>query len=176
MPTATKVLGDRLSPLDRRPRTFASPGEALRELAGAVSRTPVLASAYLQGGLEPELRERVMVAVSRVNACRGCTRVHERWAIRTGVTSKELEAIGQGDLAALDDRNRAAIVYATALAEARFRGPVGADLVADVAESLTASEMTAVEAVARVMCLANLSANTAESLVERLRAEVVGAD
>jgi len=38
--------------------------------------------------------------------------VHQRWALRAA----ELEAIGLGDLARLDDRSRAAIVYATALA------------------------------------------------------------
>jgi AhpD family alkylhydroperoxidase len=157
------------APLDRRPRTFASPAEALEDLTGVVLRTPALASAYLRGRLDPELRERVRVAVSRANACRGCTRAHERWAIRTGVTDEELEAIGLGDLAALDDRSRAAIVYATALAEAGFRGPVPADLAADVGDRLTARELAAVDAVARAISLANLSASTAESLIDRLR-------
>jgi AhpD family alkylhydroperoxidase len=73
--------------------------------------------------LDPMLRERIMVAVSRVNACAGCTTVHERWALRAGVSAAALEAIGLGDLARLDDRSRAAVVYATVLAGNRFRGP-----------------------------------------------------
>jgi AhpD family alkylhydroperoxidase len=123
-------------------------------------RAPVLAGVYLGGMLDPTLRERIMVAVSRVNACAGCTAVHERWALRAGVSAAELEAIGLGDLARLDDRSRAAIVYATALAENRFRGTADRELVALARRHLTAAELRAVEAVARMMALANLSAST----------------
>jgi AhpD family alkylhydroperoxidase len=157
------------APLDPTPRTFASPREALGDLMGVARRAASLTSVYLRGGLDPELRERVMIAVSRVNSCRGCTLVHERWAIRAGVTSDELEAIGLGDLAALDDRNRAAVVYATALAEARFRGPIPTDVAANAADQLTARELAAVDAAARAMALANLSVSTTGGLIDRLR-------
>jgi AhpD family alkylhydroperoxidase len=146
------------------PRTFASPGEAISDFVGVVRRAWPLANAYLRGGLDPALRERVMVAVSRVNACRGCTFVHERWARRAGVTSDDLQAIGLGDLGALDARDRAAVAYAAALAEGRFRGPIATDLAAGVRDQLTPGELAAVDALARVMALANLSANTAEGL------------
>jgi AhpD family alkylhydroperoxidase len=107
-----------------------------------------------------------MVAVSRVNSCRGCAFVHESLASRAGVSSEDLEAIGLGDL---DDRSRAAVAYATALAETRFRGPVPADLAASAADQLSPDELVAVDAVARGMAFANLTSNTAEELVDRLR-------
>ncbi len=110
-----------------------------------------------------------MVAVSRVNSCRGCAFVHERWASRVGVTSEDLRAIGLGDLEDLDDRNRAAVAYAAALAEARFRRPIAAELAAGASDHLTPDEVAAVEAVARAMAFANLSANTAEELFGRMR-------
>ncbi len=110
-----------------------------------------------------------MVAVSRVNACGGCTSVHERWALRSGVSSDELAAIGLGDLAALDERSRAAVVYATARAESRFRGPAPPDVAAEAESRLTPEELAAVEAIARAMALANLSANTTAALGNRLR-------
>jgi AhpD family alkylhydroperoxidase len=153
----------------RSPRTFASPGEAIGDLLGVARRARPLAGAYLRGDIDPRLRERVMVAVSRVNSCRGCTFVHERWASRAGVSATDLEAIGLGDLGVLDDRDRAAVAYAAALAESRFREPIPADLTASVAERLTADELAAVEAVARAMALANLSVSTTEELIERLR-------
>ena len=170
----TGVLEPRSSPAlvsapRRSPRTFASPGEAIRDLLGVTRRARPLAAAYLRGGVDPKLRERVMVAVSRVNSCRGCTFVHERLATRAGVSSDDLEAIGLGDLGALDDRSRAAVAYAAALAETRFRGPIPADLAASAANHLTPDQLAAVDAVARAMALANLSANTAEELVDRLR-------
>ncbi len=110
-----------------------------------------------------------MVAVSRVNSCRGCTFVHERMASRAGVSSEDLQTIGLGDLGALDDRSGAAVAYAAGLAETRFRGPIAADLAAAAADQLSPDERAAVDAVARGMAFANLSANTAEGLIHRLR-------
>jgi AhpD family alkylhydroperoxidase len=132
-------------------------------------RARPLSAAYLRGGLDPQLRERVMVAVSCVNSCRGCTFVHERLASRAGVSSEELEAIDLGDLGVLDDRSRAAVAYAAALAESRFRGPIPADLLASGTDQLGMDEIAAIDAVARAMALANLFANTAEELIDRLR-------
>jgi AhpD family alkylhydroperoxidase len=150
------------------PRTFASPAEAIRDLVGLARRTRPLAKAYLRGGLDPAQRERVMVAVSRVNACRGCTHVHERWARRAGVTEDDLQAIGLGDLGALDDRDRAAVAYAAAVTQARFRAPIAAGLAASAGDHLAPDELAAVDAVARMIALANLSVNTADGLFKRL--------
>lgn len=111
-----------------------------------------------------------MVAVSTVNSCRGCTFVHERLADRAGVTAEDLRAIGLGDLGDLDERSRAAVAYAAAMAEARFRGPVAAELAANAGDQLSADELAAVDAVARAIAVANLSANTIEELFARLRA------
>jgi len=137
-----------------------SPWEAAADIAALWVRAPVLAGVYLGRMLDPVLRERIMVAVSRVNACAGCTAVHERWALRAGVSAAELEAIGLGDLARLDDRSRAAVVYAAALAENRFCGTADRELAALARCHLGAAELRAVEAVARMMALANLSAGT----------------
>jgi len=147
-------------PARAAPRTFGSPLELASDVLALCRQAPPLAAAYLGGDLDASLRERVMVAVSRVNACAGCTAVHERWALHAGVSTHELDAIGLGDLAELDERNRAAIVYATTRAEARFRGAPDPELVALVRRHLTTGELRATEAVARMIAIANLSANT----------------
>ncbi len=141
----------------------------MRDIAGVVRRARPLATAYTRDGLDPALRERVMVAVSRVNSCRGCTFVHERWAGRAGVAAEDLRAIDLGDIANLDARSRAAVAYAAALAEGRFRKPVDPNLAAGAREHLTPDELAAVDAVARAMALANLSSNTLEDLFDRTR-------
>jgi alkylhydroperoxidase family enzyme len=110
-----------------------------------------------------------MLAVSRVNACCGCTFVHTHWALRSGVTPGELDAIGLDDLGCLDRRSRAAVVFATALAESRFRSPPPPAVAAAAAAELTHAEMEGVEAVARMMAFANLTASTAEVLLGGLR-------
>jgi AhpD family alkylhydroperoxidase len=151
------------------PRTFASAAEWACDVVGLAKRGRPLAAVYLRGRLDARLRERVMVAVSRVNACGGCTSVHQRWALRAGVSGEELEAIGLGDLAALDERSRAAVVYASALAEGRFRRPIAPEIVAFAAERLSVDELSAIDAVARLMALANLSVSTAEAVAAQAR-------
>ncbi|MGZ5375402.1 MAG: carboxymuconolactone decarboxylase family protein [Solirubrobacterales bacterium] len=146
------------------PRTFASAGEALSDVAAVVGRAGPLVAVYLGARLDPMLRERVMVAVSQVNACAGCARVHRRLALRAGLAPDELEAIGLGDRAALDERSRAAVIYASELAERRFRAPPSPEVEAAAREHLKSSELAAVEAVARGMALANLTANSAKTI------------
>ena len=156
------------APARTRPRLFDSPWDGVRELAAVTRRARPLTAVYARGRIDDALRERVMLAVSRVNACSGCTFVHRRWALRSGVTHAELEAIGLAELGPLDCRSRAAVVYATALAETRFRSPPQPDVAAALVGELTPAEIEAIEAVARMMAFANLSASTAEALLGRL--------
>ena len=114
------------------------------------------------------MRERVMVAVSRANACAGCTRVHEAWALRAGVSGEDLERIGAGELAPLPVQQRAAVVYAAALPEAGF-GQVPPDVQAVADQQLDARLQRDIEAVARLMTFANLSVNSVSLLARRLR-------
>ena len=83
------------------------------------------------------------------------------------MSADELGAIGLGDLAALDGRSRAAVVYAMELAERRFRAPVSPDVKAAACEQLSASELAAVEATARAMALANLAVSTMVMTISR---------
>jgi AhpD family alkylhydroperoxidase len=149
------------------PRRFSSAAEAAHDIANVVLRGRLLARAYA-GGLDSELRERVMVAVSQVNACGGCTRVHRRWALRAGVSSSELEALRAGDLEQLDARSRAAVVYAVERAEHRFAGSASTRLQEPAREHLSVRELEEIDAVARAMALANLSLNTLAARKARL--------
>jgi len=151
------------------PRVFTSPADAARELAGVIRHARPLGDAFLRGRISAHERELVTVAVSRVNACAGCTFVHERWALRAGVSDDELRALELGALQSLDARSRAAVVYANARAESRFREPVPDDIAQAAQSHLTPRELAAVEATARAMALANLSVNTSEALLARLR-------
>jgi len=130
---------------------------------------PRLLSIYTSSRVDPALRERVVVAVSRANACRQCTRVHEAWALRAGVPAAELERVGAGELAAIPAAHRPAVMYVTALAEARFKTiPDDAQAVAD--EHLDRGRQRDIAAVARLISFANLSVNTAHAAAHRLRA------
>ncbi len=109
------------------------------------------------------------VAVSRVNACAGCTFVHERWALRADVSDDELRALELGELQNLDARKRALVAYASARVEDRFSEPVPAGMAEAVHASLTPGELAAADALARAMTLANLTTSTAAAMLARVR-------
>ena len=159
---------------ESRTRRFDSVDHVAKDLAGIARVSPELWRVY-RGGTAPALRERIMVAASRANACAGCSRVHQRWAVRAGVTDEELEALGLDDLARLDPADRAAVVYAVERSTAGFPGPVGApsedsDLSAAVAEHFTPEQIRQIDAIARGITFANLTVGTVETLRSRLQA------
>jgi AhpD family alkylhydroperoxidase len=154
------------------PRRFTSLGHVAGDLAGTVRVGPELLRVY-RGDIPAALRERIMVAVSHANACAGCSRVHQRWAVRAGVTDDELEALGLDDLARLSPADRAAVVYAVERSGAGFPGPVGAasedqDVSAAVAAHFSRDEVRQIDAVARAITTANLSVGSFEALRARL--------
>ncbi len=146
------------------PRTLAP------DVVALVRAGPRLLLIYTRSRVDPALRERVMVAVSRANACRQCSRVHEAWALCAGVPAAELGRVGPDELAGIPAAHRPAVVYATALAEARFNAiPPAAQAVAD--EHLGRERQRDIEVIARLITFANLSVNTAHAGARRLRAK-----
>lgn len=147
------------------PRRFQRPGEALVAVAGVAKAVPALARVW-RGGLPRAHREAIMVAVSRANECERCATAHERWAVRAGVSEPDLQAIGLGHWAALNPALREAIAYATGRAEERFATPASVKL-EELGEGLDADRRELVEALARVICFANLSVGTLSGLRRR---------
>jgi AhpD family alkylhydroperoxidase len=150
-------------------RRFRSLAEVAKNLAGVAGVSVPLVRVY-RGNLDPALRERVMVAVSEANACAGCTRVHQKWALRAGVPDENLEALGLGNFSGLDARNRAAIVFAVDRSQSGFTGEPPPEIAEAVAGRFTTTELEEIEAVARAITLANLTVGTAEALKSRLPA------
>lgn len=148
-------------------RRFGSLAEAARNLAGVAGVSGPLYRVY-RGSLDPALRERVMVAVSEANACAGCSRVHQRWALRAGVPDEDLKALGLGDLAGLDERSRVAIVVAVDRSQSGFFSGPPPEIAEAAASTFTVAELEEIEAVARAMTLANLTVGTAKALRSRL--------
>lgn len=145
-----------------RPRTYTAWRWAT-DAAQLAWASPRLLAIYRGARVNRALRERVMVSVSRANACGACTRVHEAWAIRAGVSAAELERIGAGELAVIPADQRAAIVYATALAESRF-GPIPDDVRVLADAHLDRERQRDIEVIARLMTFANLSMNSLHAL------------
>jgi AhpD family alkylhydroperoxidase len=81
---------------------------ALRSLARALARWP----AARGRGLEPALRERIILHVSSVNSCPVCSAVHGHSARRLGLDQGEVMAARMPALDGWDPRTRAVLRYA----------------------------------------------------------------
>ncbi len=149
------------------PRRFTSIADAAASVSRVAGASIPLVRAY-RGNLDPALRERVMVAVSEANECAGCSQFHQRLAVRAGVSDEDLEALGLGDLAGLDERSRTAIVYAVDRSLSGFAGEPPPEVLEAAAGQFTDAQLEEIEAVARVMTLANLTVGTARALRTRL--------
>ncbi len=106
-----------------------------------------------------------MCAVAMTNDCRYCAAIHHQFGLATGTTAEDLQAIGDGRLGRVDERDAVAIAFAVELVEASF--VPSAAVRDDVALDMPTSLPDDVELIARFMTLANRSGNTLDALRAR---------
>lgn len=147
--------------------------ELFADLGSVLTRAPALWAIWVGGRLPRPLREQVIVAVAKVNACRMCEHAHSRMALEAGVSDAELAALADMDPSAFDRRTWLAIVHARERTKANF-APVAEDASREARnEALSAQTRSDVEDVARVMTVANRIANTLNALPDRWRGKPV---
>ncbi|MBK9520048.1 MAG: carboxymuconolactone decarboxylase family protein [Rhodocyclaceae bacterium] len=143
-----------------------------RQLIGDVlSLTPnagIIYRVWLKHEIDPGFREELMLAVSELNQCRYCTWAHHEWAQMVGVSDDELAHIEQLDPTGFNRKKWLAISYVRALVAASFR-PIDEVLVGEMKANYSAQEIKEIDIVARIMDIANRSANTWDALLSRLR-------
>lgn len=150
------------------PRTYTVP-DLFKGLKSLMSRLPALWSIWIGGRLPRALREKVVVAVAQVNACRMCEHAHSRMAREAGVSDAELAALENMDEHAFDRRTWLAVAHARDRVVADF-AHITKDASQDaLVEVLGPQTYRDVEDVARVMTVANRIANTLNALPDRLR-------
>ena len=119
-----------------------------------------------RGGLAPEFRERLMLAVTEVNQCRYCSYAHSRAALDAGVDEDEVRALLAGRLEAAPEAEHVALHYARHWAESarnpdpeaqeRLVGTYGADTAACIHLAL------------RMIATGNYLGNTVDYFLHRL--------
>lgn len=144
----------------------------LAETGRLARRLPDLAAIWGARRLDPQLREKVMLAVAQANACRLCTLAHRRWAIVEGITDAELAALEDQEAEQFDRRTWAAVAWADARARTNL-GPVPVELADELARHYDSRERDDLDLVTRVMTVANRSANMFDALLGRLRGRPV---
>lgn len=100
-------------------RPLYSLREIYRILYHGMRALPYLRQTVKDGTLSPELKERLMLAVTEVNGCALCAYGHTRMALESGMKIEEIEAMLGGGLADVPKEELPAILFAQHYAESR---------------------------------------------------------
>lgn len=153
-----------------RKRTFTLPLLAA-SLGAALRQLPAATRALRRPATSRALQEEVMLAVTSVNDCRYCDWVHTGLALEAGVDLADLHATLSGDGRRLSERDAAAVFYAQHFAETQ-RQPT-AQARARLHAHFSPAEVRELEAFIDLIWFANLSGNSADAVLARLRGQTV---
>ncbi len=142
------------------------PGIAL----DAARSLPTLARALRRPDTSPALREQVMLAVTSVNDCRYCSWAHTGLALSEGVDLDQLHDLLEGRMqSAPDERAARAILFARHFADSDRQPDPAAQ--AALREHFSEEELREIMAYIHAIYFANLTGNTVDALLSRLRGE-----
>jgi AhpD family alkylhydroperoxidase len=144
----------------------------LSEALSVAAETPALAKIYLAHSLPPTLRESVWVAVSTLNQCRQCSFVHRKWASNLQLSDQEMAALTNLDLSRLDHRQSVAFDYLLTWVQSDFRG-VPPALEERFQAAFPGPQASHLRTVARLANLSNLTSNTFDALLSRIKGDPV---
>lgn len=155
------------------------PGDAKRTLTRSnLSRTvgnvvvsaPVLIPALVKPKTSTALREKIMLEVSSINDCGYCKWGHTYLAVAQGVPLEEINQIfGYQDesLAAKDEAEAAALLFAQHYAE--DMDAIDTESLENLREYYSDAQVAEIIAYVRAITLGNLTGNTLDALLGRLR-------
>jgi AhpD family alkylhydroperoxidase len=150
--------------VDRGKPTFTIAG-FLVAVGASLRGLPVLLGSYLPPDrLDPQLREEVMVAVSRMNRCRHCTAIHSAWATLVGLSDEDLARLEAIDPERFDRREWLAVQYGRCV----VAGDDGRALEEELRRHYSDREIAQIAAVARAIDVANQLGNTWDAFEGRL--------
>jgi len=142
--------------------------EMLAALSELVPHLPRLVMAALgPKRIDPRLREVVLLAVSEANQCRYCRTAHGELARGAGVSEEEIDILRHRQWRDLPARERSAVI--SALRRAGFGLPDASPEDIALEEHFLPQEVAALAALVDFIRLANLSGNTVDMLLARLR-------
>ena len=116
--------------------------------------------------LAPAFRERLMLVVTAVNACRYCAAFHAQVAVRAGVPPEEARALLAGTLpapATVPERELPALLYAQAWAERDAAPDPPAERALTVAYGVATAD--AIRVALRAIRVGNLTGNAVDALL-----------
>ncbi len=154
-------------------RTYRSPAALLADLGYMLKRRSMIRQSFRQQ-LSPAFRERLMLAVTAVNACRYCSYFHAGEALRSGVPAEQLAALLAGEIPAdAPPEERVALLYAQHWAESNAQPDPQAAL--RLVETYGAEQAEAINLALRMIRMGNLLGNSGDAVLYYLSFGRLGA-
>ena len=146
-------------------RFYHNPIHFLQDLAYILANAP-RTRALIRGSISPTFRERLMMAVTSVNACRYCAYFRAQVALTSGISPAEIEQILDGVFTRAPERELPALLYAQHWAETNMQPDPAAraKLIATYGDDTART----IEYVLRMIRVGNLLGNTFDYILYRL--------
>lgn len=145
-------------------RTYAGFGDFMADVRYMLQHREQIRAAMSL--IDAPFRERLMLAVTQVNACRYCSEYHAKLALKTGLSHDEVRQLLDGDAGQCPPEQLTAVLYARHWAEAA--GNPDPDIRQTLIETYGAAKVAAIEMVLRMINIGNLSGNTFDYILYRL--------
>lgn len=152
------------------PPTTYTISRFLTDVRWLATHLDALVGAYLGDEIDPQVREEVLTAVAFENSCRWCSFMHSEWALQTGVEPEELEHIERLNPSGVPFERWAAALFARHRAAQDF-APMPAEFEVESRELFGERHRDMLEALARMITVANRVANAFDAFLSRLDGE-----
>ena len=152
--------------MEFKKRTYKSLKELLNDLQFPIKNRKRLKELKKKGLISPAFRERLMLAVTKVNGCRYCSYFHAKQALKSGLTPEEINQLLSGDVNNCPGEESTAIIYAQHWAESdALPDP---DAVRKLQKTYGTEIAEAIHLMLRMIRLGNLLGNSCDYLLYRI--------
>jgi AhpD family alkylhydroperoxidase len=124
-------------------------------------------SAVRSERIDRAFAEKIMLAVTAVNGCRYCSYGHARTALESGVSQEEVDLLLSGEVGHASPDEAPALFFAQHYAESD--GHPAPDMIQKLAQTYGQERARDILAYIRMITLGNLTGNTFDALLSRLR-------
>jgi len=143
-----------------------------RLVRSAASIIPTLIRAQRSALVDPQFREKIILAVTEVNGCAICSQVHTALALKSGMSEQEISEMLSGVHANIKDNEGVAIMFAQHYADTS--GHPDNEVSARLASSYSQDEVRDIHAFIKLIMVTNAHGNAFNALKQRFRRKAVG--
>ena len=149
-----------------RKRTYTGVQEFFGDLCFLLARFKQVRKIMIGKGLDPAFRERLMLAVTRVNDCRHCIRFHTKAALDEGMAQEEIRQFLAGEYDHCPETQMEAVLFAERWAHAG--GQAEAEDLKNLISSYGAETAQNIQIALRIIRAGNLTGNSIDALLFKI--------